>query len=287
MRTKKYSLVAKTSVATLTLSLLVAAVILLVITPYKITNDYSYRVSAGAQTLREDFTELEQTLALSIFSTPDSNPADNLADVEIIEEKIKKVTAKLESFQDEASKYTKAQYTSPSFIYNKADTTAQDVNFMASQSMEVIEEYAKLAAFMKSASQTMATLERHMDYVNAVRDFDVFSGSQGTLRERANAVRMARSKLAKEPVTGGYASVKDTLLERSMQLADALDDLADGLQAAVDDRIYGAVKSVEEIAKLHYGRDRSQLFKASQDSPTLAGVSELADKLIILEVLER
>lgn len=262
----------------------IASVLYFVIIPWRSVDAYSHAVSEGAQMLGPDFWAIEQTTEWAVFSDPDLSLDERRREVGIIIQMIDATEGKIVQYKDQTSMYETARYTRVMPVYADAEHTRQSIEYMAAQSREVLEKYRVLILFVDSATRTQQVLQRHMDEINAIRDFNELAGLHAPVYDRARLVREAQTALEAAAAPQELESVKIALTDRCRQLADGLEALAYGLETAVDANIYGATAEIERVTYDYDHSDRLRLYEAVRDSPTLKSVTELTDKLYVLEM---
>jgi hypothetical protein len=261
----------------------IAAAAYLVLAPYIIARYYNERIGDSVQALREAYAELEGTLDMDVFILPGSKPEQNIVDLDVVEGNIATANQRLDDFEQQTASYSQMRYSALPFVYESADATAENVGFMIAQSEQVLGAYAELIAFLKVFSRTQAAVEKQLDDINAVMDFNPLIGTHDDVYERARNVADACGALGEEQAPTEYEAARNAILALCQELSEQLDRLADGLSVAVDERIYGAVSEIERITRQYESSDRYLVFTASQESPTLGHVRELSEKLTILE----
>lgn len=254
-----------------------------VVVPQHDVEAYSVRVSSGAQALHREFTALETTTQRGVFDDPDTLPLTRLDDLQAIETQLASARAAVDTYRRQVESYEKAQYTSFTGRYDQADRMKQDVDDMTAQSLEVMQQYEEVVGFLIAASQAQQAIEEKLASVNAIVDFNELAGRHDDIYAWARQVREARAAFEAVQAPPEYASVRQGILDRSSQLAGGLEGIAYGLYTAIDSYIYGAAQEVERTTVAYESSDRQLVFSSSQSSQVLRNVSELSDKLDILE----
>lgn len=251
--------------------------------PQQSVQAYDERVSSGARQLKNHFKDIEQTTRQGVFDNPDTSPAERLQQLQNSETQNLALMTAIAKYKSDVASYDRARYTGLVVTYADADHVKQNVDNMTSQSLEVLQEYAATIAFLKGASYAQEVLERHIQEINAVSDFNTLAGMHESIYARARHIREARKALELVEAPQEYLAAKAALLAQCDSLAAGIDALAYGMYTAIDSYIYGATAEIERATHEYDTKNKNLVFEANQVSPTLKSVSELSEKLEILE----
>jgi hypothetical protein len=255
---------------------LLAAVSYEYIIPTVIAHNYIAKVYKGLQTVDGVLKQVAGSTGLSQFNDPDVP-----------------LTKRIEQTGSVFATITKARATLATF---KANTDAlpqlpgagwfgdyQVAKVKREQSQEVIDEYARILAFIAGYTPLQRNLDDKLATIEQVNDFDDLAGQGDEMAATAAAIRADADILRNLAVSPDLKALQQEALVTFSQAAAGFDDLATGLYNAVGSEIDDAATEIAAASLNNKTTDRALLVSLIDKSPTFVRLYELPEKVDYVE----
>ncbi|HVS58596.1 MAG TPA: hypothetical protein VHD60_02530 [Candidatus Saccharimonadales bacterium] len=260
------------------LAMLATAAYIFAVRPNDEANRYNQQLTDSAVILHATLTSLSRTIQLNIFNTPDGTLTSRLHDLDSITRSITATRSQLARFETQANDLHTMAHLPIFNSYHNAQISQQNARDIVSQTSDALDQYQKLANFLRQYYTLDNTFTTITGKINAVSNLDslipdysqVYADSQ-TLDDLATSVR----KLA---APAAYVSLVSTATSVYQQAAQGLHALANGLSLNNDATKNSGIAMVEQATAQHDDKLIDIPFNDVQNSYVLTQISELPDK---------
>lgn len=153
------------------------------------------------------------------------------------------------------------------------------VKAFVQQSTTALDEYEKLIVSLQVYNESIRSMKVYIDDFNNISDINIYAGRSAEVRLIASELSRRVDEFEKQTTSEELAVNKAVAIQAFRQAVNGFNNLADGLDAAVDSAIYSAVSEIEDAAKQLELNDQAGYAKTVQSSRIVKNVRELVEKL--------
>lgn len=247
--------------------------------PSKINNGYRSQINGSATQLKDSFGELERSTGLPLFADPDASSAAKQESAVRLKAAIADAKKDLGSLEKTAGSLEASPYLAFSKNYRKAKVLQEKTHWTISQSQAVIKEYENIINFLEPYNKIKDDFTERLAAFNSVPNLNVYAGRSKDIRALARATSDNKEQLQRLQAPPGLDQIKQETLKTLEQAEKGFQDLAVGLGAANDSRIYAAVRDIEEASLNNETTDNSVYRSSIENSLRIMNVQQITEKL--------
>lgn len=247
--------------------------------PEIMSHRYSSRVHGVAAELSVEYKKLYESTELSLLSDPSTSIEAKINDAVAIGELIKESRASIAKLDKSSRNIVSLPYSIETSGYKKALVLQDRVRLFVQQSTVALNDYEKIITSVLVYNLSVSNTKSYIDDLNKVTDFNLYAGRSGEVRAIAQAINGQADKFNQQELAQELVPARATSIETFRRAANGFESLAYGLDIAVDDLIYAAVREIEASGRQLESTENVDYVKAVKVSRPIKSVQELDEKL--------
>ncbi|HEV7952057.1 MAG TPA: hypothetical protein VGO98_01650 [Candidatus Saccharimonadales bacterium] len=258
------------------------AMIYIVALPELIASQYNTRVRTAANSLRENYVELEESTEQALINDPTATSSDQIQAVEQLRGLLRENRISLERFSSVANDYQPLPYTGYTIQTSTAHALQAKSLAFIEQSNGAFAKYSELIDFIKNYDATAKTVAQYVTDFNATPDLNIYEGQANLMYGIADSIRadVRTFDIAKTPHEA--RGFKTASVQAFTQVADGFEGVGLGLQIPADDVIYGNARQIEAVDQIISGPNQTLYERDVLSSRTIKSIQDLREKLDLI-----
>lgn len=258
--------------------LLLLIIIYVAIIPTVVANHYLGKLDAQTAAVKSRLNAVAAESGLTIFADPDITLAKRQAS---LAKSMSNVHAARKSLDDLNRANMLSHLPGNGFVgdYHTAVVRQERAANIVRQSREVLDQYAEVLDFLNAYTGLQIDLDSRLEAVNKIKDFNSLAGQGRSMANMASHVRAGQKSLQSLAPPPDFEPLQGAAAETFGQTAAGFDQLARGLNRAVDSQIYSAVKELEAATDKNQTSDKDLLVSLAANSSVLRQLAELPEKV--------
>jgi uncharacterized protein YaaR (DUF327 family) len=206
---------------------------------------YIQELRSAAGVARTSVKSLEDSLDSPLLNDPSSIVESPAANAQKLKTAIATYKAKIDTLADKSNTLPQLKYADHVGTFAVAKTLQGRSHHIVNQTNDTLERYKETVTFLEIYAQSLEKSTKTMEKFNAIVDFNEYAGRSDYFRQLAAAIRNEADTLTNTPTPAELLPIKESSVKTLLQLAAQLNDLANGMDVAIDDTIYGSAHSIE------------------------------------------
>jgi hypothetical protein len=265
------------------ITIIVGLLIYEIFIPELVALQHQDRVARTIRSTESTFRSLGDSTYLSILDNPSEPFSKKQADIAKIKSLLVKAKSDIETLRNETRQLDTLPYSGYTDNYNRARIQKDTAEATTKQVESALREYSDLIVFLESYNAIENKFSETLNGFNAIGDVNTLAGKGDEIRTIAKAIHDDAVQLEKVSAPHDFMRLRSTTVDVMKSTAAAYDELARGLDSAVDSTIYDAVTQIE-ASSLKLDSDILKLYSdIVQQSRTIKDIRDLLEKLDALE----
>lgn len=227
---------------------------------------YITDLRSSANDVRRVVRTLESNLNSPLIDNPGATTSTRTSDAQKLKSTIAECRTRVNELSAKSNTLPSLNYATHLGSFAVADTLKERSHHVVNQTNDTLERYEKTVSFLEVYATSLGRTAKAMDEFNAINDFNEYAGRSNYFRQMATNIQTEADTIAAATAPSELLAIKETGIQTLRQLSSELNDLAYGMDVAIDGLIYSSVQQIEQTdAQLHvltektYGETVSQL----------------------------
>lgn len=206
---------------------------------------YITELQSSAGNVRATVKTLESDVELPLLDDPNATSSSRAADAKKIKNAIAACRAKINDLSAESSTLPSLTYAEYIGTFAVADTLKERSLHVINQTNDTLERYDETITFLEVYATSLEKSTKIMDEFNTINDFNDYAGRSNYFRQMSSDLQAEVDTLTAVKTPAELVAIKDSAIQTLQRLSTQINNLAHGMDVAIDDIIYGSVREIE------------------------------------------
>lgn len=257
----------------------IVAVIGGLVLSYVEAGHYNEKIRHATSELNTQFKLLEKSTERSLLDDPDTPITTVQKDTTTIKSIIEKSHQAIDELDTTSTTLELPIHIGVNDETRRAPVLQQESQALVTQTKNALDKYEKILVFLEDYTTHWHAVQAHLNTFNAQTDLNIYAGRGNDLRAVADDIRRQARELQAANTPHEFRELVGKSIAAMNKSAEGFDNLARGIDLAVDSVIYSSATTIEEASRELETINQTSYGPAIQGSRIVKEIGELTEKL--------